>query len=208
MASRWLARVRGHHNESKRAGSGAQDGALDTFARSVDVTALDTHQFVRLLETLHMLGATGAGLGLRALSTETLADVVRAASKEQLHATVRHTELRALLLDEVFRRMTERFVPDRAGNADLVVSWRFTGGHGSGGYDRFQTVIEHGECVSGFDLGRDPDTTITLGAADFIRVATGNASLASMFVTGRVRVKGEYASAVRLSGYFDIPKPG
>ena len=30
---------------------------------------------------------------------------------------------------------------------------------------------------------------------------------AAMFVTGRVKVKGEYAPAVRFSSYFDIPKP-
>jgi hypothetical protein len=29
--------------------------------------------------------------------------------------------------------------------------------------------------------------------------------VATMFVTGRVRVKGEYAPAVRFSSYFDIP---
>lgn len=206
-AARWWQRLRATRPESQRIA--AVDGnALDTFARSIDVTTLDEQQFVRLLETLHMLGTTGSGLHLRDLSTDVLADIVRTASKEQLRAVVLHGELRSLFLDEIFHRMSERFLPAKAHGADLVVSWRFTEGAGDGGYDRFQTVIEQGSCVSGVDLGREPDTTVTLCASDFIRMATGNANVASMFVTGKVRVKGEYAPAVRFSSYFDIPKPG
>lgn len=181
---------------------------LDTFARDIDITALDEHQFVHVLETLHILDATGAGYELSGLSTDLIAEIVRSASKEQLRAIEQHSELRTVFLDEIFRRMSERFRTDKAAEADLVVSWRFTEGGGDGGYDRFQTVIEDGRCVSGADLGREPDTTVTLCAADFIRMATGNANVASMFVTGKVRVKGEYAPAVRFSSYFDIPKPG
>lgn len=56
--------------------------------------------------------------------------------------------------------------------------------------------------VSSVDLARTLDTSITL-SDDFIRPVTA----ATMFVTGRVKVKGEYPPEVRLSGYFDIPKP-
>lgn len=182
--------------------------ALDDFARSIDITALDARQFVRLLETLHMLGSTGSGLQVGDLSTEVLAAIVADSSKDQLLAVVRHDELRPLFLEEIFRRMSERFLPGKAGDADVVISWRFTEGGGAGGYDRFQTVIEDGQCVSGMNLGMEPDTTVTLCASDFIRVATGNTNVASMFLTGRVRIKGEYTPAVRFSSYFDIPNPG
>ena len=181
---------------------------LDTFARNIDITALDEQQLVHVLESLRILDSTGAGYELRGLSTDAIAEIVRSASKEQLRAIEQHVELRTLFLDEIFRRMSERFLTDKGADADLVVSWRFTEGDGDGGYDRFQTVIEDGRCVSGPDLGREPDTTVTLCASDFIRIATGNANVASMFVTGKVRVKGEYAPAVRFSSYFDIPKPG
>jgi putative sterol carrier protein len=42
---------------------------------------------------------------------------------------------------------------------------------------------------------------------DFIRLATGSVAVATMFVTGKVKVKGEYAPAVRFSSYFDLPQP-
>lgn len=180
---------------------------VDAFARQVDLSRLSAEQFIQLLETLHMLGSADAGVHLRALSTETLADVVRRASKEQLRAVAEHSELRMVFLDEIFHRMSDHFLADKARYSSVVVCWRFPGGSGVGGYDRFQTVIEDGRCSSGRDLRREPDTTITIAPDDFFRVATGNAAVAAMFVTGKVRVKGEYAPAVRLSGYFDIPKP-
>ncbi|GAB3480609.1 SCP2 sterol-binding domain-containing protein [Amycolatopsis cihanbeyliensis] len=179
--------------------------AINAFARGVDVGALSADQFVQLIETLHMLGRMGAGVELSSLSTEVLADIVRSASKEQLKAITEHDELRSVFLDEIFRRMSEHFVPERARNVSFVVGWRFTWGDGSAGFDRFQTLIEDGVCVSSADLGHEPDTTITVSAEDFIRMATGGVAMATMFVTGRVRVKGEYAPAMRLSSYFDLP---
>lgn len=180
---------------------------IDALARRLDLAKLSADQFVRVLETLHMLGTAEAGVELRGLSTETLVYVVAKASKEQLRALAAHPELRRVFLEEIFRRMSDHFLPEKARYATCVVNWRFTGGDGNDGFDRFQTVIEGGLCVSGVDLGRDPDTTITVAAEDFFRIATGNAAVATMFVTGKVKVKGEYAPAVRLSSYFDIPKP-
>lgn len=178
---------------------------IDALARRLDLSKLSAEQFIQLLETLLMLGAASAGVEIREMSTETLVDVVNRASKEQLRAVAAHGELRQVFLAEIFRRMSDHFLPEKAKYSSVVVNWRFSGGDGHGGYDRFQTVIEDGLCVSGGDLGREPDTTITMAAEDFFRVATGNAAVATMFVTGKVRVKGEYAPAVRLSGYFDIP---
>jgi putative sterol carrier protein len=141
---------------------------------------------------------------LAALTTQSLVDIVAAATRDQLKALADHPDLRAVFLDEIFRRMSEHLHPARARHVDVVVSWRFP--HNDD-YDRYQTVIEDGRCVSSTDLTRTPDTTITVQVEDFIRMATGNAAVAAMFVTGRVRVKGEYAPAVRLPSYFDIPKP-
>ncbi|HVW44379.1 MAG TPA: SCP2 sterol-binding domain-containing protein [Amycolatopsis sp.] len=180
---------------------------IDALARRLDFGKLSPEQFIRVLETVHMLGLAQAGVELRGLSTETLADVVGRASKDQLRAVAAHPELRRVFLEEIFARMTDHFLAEKARYAACVVTWRFTNGDGDGGFDRFQTVIEDGLCVSGADLGREPDTTITVAAEDFFRIATGNAAVAAMFVTGKIKVSGEYAPAIRLPGYFDIPKP-
>lgn len=181
------------------------ENVLDDLAGAIDVRALSTEQFIHLLETLHILDAAGAGVSVSSISTKTLVRIVRDASKDQIRALGRHAELGPLFVDEIFRRMSEHFLPEKAQYVNLVVGWRIT--NGDDDYHRYQTVIEDGTCVSSTDLGRSPDTTITVAAEDFIRVTTGNAAVAAMFVTGKVKVKGDYAPAVRFSGYFDIPKP-
>ncbi|WP_072475440.1 SCP2 sterol-binding domain-containing protein [Amycolatopsis australiensis] len=180
---------------------------MNAFAEKLVIGNLTPEQFVQVLETLHMLGEAGAGIELSSLATDVLVNVVNRCSRDHLKAIADHPELRAVFLDEIFRRMSEHFLSERARHVSFVVSWRFSEGSGEDGYDRFQTVIEDGVCVSSPELTRTPDTTITLSVDDFIRIATGNAAVAAMFVTGRVKVKGEYAPAVRFSSYFDIPKP-
>jgi hypothetical protein len=183
------------------------ESELDAFARRIDVTTLSTAEFVQLVETLHMLGRCGSGIELTALSTGVLADIVAHASRDQLKALSGHAELRYVFIDEIFRRMSDHVVAEKLRDVCAVVGWRFTEGAGEDGYDRYQTVLEDGSCVSAPDLGRTPDTTLTLSVDDFMRLATGNAAAPTMFVTGRVRLKGDYALAMRLSGYFDIPGP-
>jgi hypothetical protein len=183
----------------------AGESELDAFARRIDVTKLSAGEFVQLVETLHMLGRCGSGIQLTALSTGVLAAIVAQASREQLAALSGHTELRKVFVDEIFRRMSDHVVPEKVRDICAVVGWRFTDGSGDDGYDRYQTVLEDGMCVSAPDLGRDPDITLTLSVDDFMRLATGNAAAPTMFMTGRVKLKGDYALAMRLNGYFDIP---
>lgn len=180
-------------------------GVLDEFAEGLDVSALTPEQFVRLLDTLHMLEDSGAGASLSALSTDVLARVVGRTSKQQLRAIAEHPKLRPVLLREVFRRMAEQLVPERVKYVSLAVAWRFP--DGAGDYERFYTVIEDGVCTWSTRACEHVDTTITVATDDFLRMATGNAAVPAMFVTGKVKIRGDYTPALRFSGYFDLPKP-
>lgn len=190
-----------------RTGPRAAGGELDALATAIDLDKLSAGEFVQLLETLYMLGERRSGIEISGMRTDTLVHLVSTASKEQLKALTEHDALRPFFLEEIFRRMSEHLIQQKARDLSMVVSWRFTEGSGEGGYDRYQTVIEDGLCVSAEDLGRIPDTTVTLSAYDFIRMATGTAAVAPMFITGKVKVKGDYSLAAMFSGYFDIPKP-
>lgn len=177
-----------------------QRAVFDAFARSLDLTKLDPDQFVRLIETMDMLAP--AGVELSALSTETFVWIIARASQSQLDALMEHMQLRGTVLAEVFARMNRHLHPERANGLRAVVHWRFTGGYEEGGFDRYQTVIEDGRCASGIVQDRDPRTP-----ADFLRVATGNASAPLLFIRGRVKVKGDIAFVAGLPNYFDIPQP-
>lgn len=180
---------------------------LDVLASALDPSRLTAEQFVQLLRTLHMLGDADAGVHLSTLSTDSLVRLVSRASKEQLKALARDEILRPFFLDEIFRRMSEQLFSEKVRDISVVVSWRFTNDDVEDGFDRYQMVIEDGEFAAAKDLDRIPDTTVTLSVYDFILMATGNTAFASMFVTGKVKVKGDYSIAALLTTYFDIPKP-
>ncbi|WP_425484475.1 SCP2 sterol-binding domain-containing protein [Haloechinothrix aidingensis] len=185
----------------------AEGGALDSLAGAIDLNKLSAEQFGQLIRTLYMLGETGSGVELSSINTDTFVTLVADASKDQLKVIVDDPVLRTFFIEEILSRMSDHLIEHKARNVSLVVSWRFTDGTDDEEFARYQTVIEDGVCVSGEDLGRLPDTTLTLSAFDFIRMATGSAAVAPMFITGRVKVKGDYSLAAMFSGYFDIPKP-
>jgi len=186
----------------------AREGVdIDAFARAVDPELLDEAQFVQLIDVLDMLGRMGTGIELAKMRTDTFVWFVSRASTTQLEQLMAHTHLRHVVLDEIFRRMGEHLDPDRAATLRAVVHWRFTGGAGDGGYDRFQTHIEAGTCVSGREPTADARVTLTLSPVDFLRAVTGAVNVAMLFVRGKVKVRGDIAFAAGLINYFDLPKP-
>lgn len=180
---------------------------INAFARAVDPTRLDEMQFVQLIDVLDMLGRVGTGIELAAMSTDTFVWFVSRASNLQLEHLMSHRHLRAVVFGEIFRRMSEHLHPIRSATLRAVVHWRFTGGTGDDGFDRFQTIIDGGTCVSADEPTTDPRVTLTLSPTDFLRAVTGSASVAMLFMRGKVKVKGDIALAAGLINYFDLPKP-
>jgi alkyl sulfatase BDS1-like metallo-beta-lactamase superfamily hydrolase len=180
---------------------------IDAFARAVDPQRLDEAQFVQLIDVLDMLGRVGTGIELANMRTDTFVWFVSRASTPQLEQLMAHTHLRHVVFGEIFRRMSEHLDPVRAADLRAVVHWRFTGGTGDGGYDRFQTLIESGTCASGRRPTHDARVTLTLSPVDFLRTVTGTVNVAMLFMRGKVKVRGDIAFAAGLINYFDLPKP-
>ncbi|SDC86173.1 SCP2 sterol-binding domain-containing protein [Actinokineospora iranica] len=180
---------------------------LDGFAEAIDPAKLDPAQFVQLVETLDMLGDAGTGIDLAGMRTETFLRFLARATRAQLDALTTHPHLRHVVFTEVFRRMSDHLAPDRAAGLRAVLHWRFTGGAGEDGYDRFETVIANGRCTSGDEPTDDPRVTITIAPVDFLRAVIGAVSLPMLFLSSKVKVKGDIAFAATLIDYFDLPRP-
>jgi hypothetical protein len=180
---------------------------IDAFARAVDPKRLDEAQFVQLIDVLDMLGRAGTGIELAGMRTDTFVWFVSRASTAQLEQLMAHHHLRHVVFGEIFRRMSEHLDPVRAADLYAVVHWRFTGGAGDGGYDRFQTLIESGACTSARHPTADARVTLTLSPVDFLRAVTGAVNVALLFMRGKVKVRGDIAFAAGLINYFDLPKP-
>ncbi|MGX7823838.1 SCP2 sterol-binding domain-containing protein [Actinokineospora sp. 24-640] len=179
---------------------------IDDFADLIDPSRLTPAQFVELVSVLDMLGSAGAGVDLRGMRTSTFVRFLDRASREQVAALMAHPRLRHVVFTELFDRMAAHLDPARAGGLRAVVHWRFTGGDADDGYDRFETRIRGGACVTGDEPTADPRVTLTVDPVDFLRVVTGSASVPALFLSGRVKAKGDIPFAATLIGCFDLPR--
>jgi hypothetical protein len=186
--------------------AGLAAGTLDVndIVATIDPKEIGKDDFRRLLAALSRVPS----LDLGKVDPAHFANLVSRASKTQLDNVVAERPLRDRLLGEIFGRMGSHIRPDRAKNLHAVVHWRLSGGVGDGGYDRYETVISHGSCTVNREMREKAKVTITIGPADFFKLITHQSTPAVLFVTGKIKVKGDLAFAAGLIGFFDLPKPG
>ncbi|MET8993907.1 SCP2 sterol-binding domain-containing protein [Amycolatopsis sp. NPDC004169] len=188
---------------------GPEAHALDVNAlvEALDPAELRKDDFRRFLKALLALASRAPAFDLSKVEPGRFASLVASASRAQLESVVADRALRERVLDEIFARMGAHIRPDRARDLQAVVHWRLSGGAGEGGYDRYETAISHGSCTVSREMHASPRVTITIAPADFFRLITHQATPAVLFVTGRIKVKGDLAFAAGLIGFFDLPKP-
>jgi putative sterol carrier protein len=135
---------------------------------------------------------------------EQFAAMVKSASKDQLEA-VMAGEQRGKILDEIFSRFPRQFRADRAGATNAVIHWN-VGGRADGGSDTYEVVIADGVCTVSPTPQADPKLSVTVGAVEFLNLITGNANPMMMFMTGKLKAKGDLGLAANIANLFDIPK--
>jgi hypothetical protein len=132
------------------------------------------------------------------------ASLVKSASDEQLNQVL-SGDTRTKVLDEIFRRMPGLFRPERAGNTEAVIHWIITGS-ADGGSDTYELVIANGACALSETPSHEPKLAVTVGPADFLKVVSGNGNPVMMFMTGKLKAKGDLALAANIANLFNIPK--
>ncbi len=120
-------------------------------------------------------------------------------------ADVMAGDKRSAILEEIFRRFPRMFRADRAGDTSAVIHW-VIGGRADGGSDTYQVVIENGACTSSATADRDPKLTLSMGAVEFLKVISGAGNPMMMFMTGKVKAKGDLGLAANIANLFTIPK--
>jgi hypothetical protein len=111
---------------------------------------------------------------------------------------------RTKILDEVFNRMPSLFRPEKAGSTSAVIHWIISGG--PNGSDTYETVIENGACTVTKQPAREPKLAMTMDALTFLKVVSGDGNPMMMFMTGKIKAKGDLGLAANVAKLFDIPK--
>lgn len=124
--------------------------------------------------------------------------------------SVMASDIRDVILDEIFARMPGHVNGRKAAGARITVGFRLTG-RPDGEVDRYvlrlsdgQATVLAGEAADSVDRD-DRDATVTCDAHDFLRLVTGHLSVVSGVLRGQLRVRGDKAAALRLNAAFDIP---
>ncbi|GAA0473992.1 hypothetical protein Ade02nite_74440 [Paractinoplanes deccanensis] len=141
---------------------------------------------------------------LASIGPKEFAQLVKSTPDSKI-AEVMAGENRTKILDEVFNRMPTLFRPEKAGSTQAVIHWVITGGAG-GASDTYETVIENGACTVTNQPARDPKLTMTMDAVTFLKVVSGDGNPMMLFMTGKVKAKGDLGLAANVAKLFDIPK--
>jgi putative sterol carrier protein len=138
------------------------------------------------------------------LDPQQFAQIVKSTPDSQL-ADVMKSDARKSILDAIFARFPTLFRADRAGATNAVIHWNITD-RPDGGADTYELVIANGTCVLSESAEQDPKLTVTVGPVDFLKVVSGNGNPMMMFMTGKLKAKGDLGLAANIANLFDMPK--
>ena len=148
--------------------------------------------------------AAAAVDGLDGADASQLAAMVGEVPDEQLAEGMANPEGRKLVLDEIFRRMSEHADPSRIEGIDAVVHFEITDAPG-GGSDVYEAVIRDGKVEASNEPKEQPKVKITTAPVPFLKLVTGQQSGPVLFMTGKLKLEGDVMFASRMTSFFRIP---
>jgi putative sterol carrier protein len=103
-------------------------------------------------------------------------------------------------VSEIFDQMPGRFRPDRAGSTNAVVQYDIAGEGGG----TWHAVIKDGTCTVKSGPAESPNLTLQVGAQDWIDVSTGKQNPQMLFMSGKLKLKGDMGLAMKLGSMFSM----
>jgi putative sterol carrier protein len=99
---------------------------------------------------------------------------------------------------ETFDAMASRFRPDRAAGTNAVIQYDISGEGGG----TWNAVIKDGTCAVSPGPGTDPNLTLQMSAQDWLDMASGKANGQMLFMSGKLKLKGDMGLAMKLGSMF------
>jgi putative sterol carrier protein len=101
---------------------------------------------------------------------------------------------------EVFDQMSSRFRPDKATGTNAVIQYDITGQGGG----TWHTVIKDGACTVKEGAGPTPSLTLSMSTQDWLDMASGKQSGQMLFMSGKLKLKGDMGLAMKLGSLFQL----
>jgi putative sterol carrier protein len=101
---------------------------------------------------------------------------------------------------ESFEAMPGRFRPDKATGTSAVIQYDI-GGDGGGTWN---AVIKDGTCTVNQGAAPSPNLTLSIAAQDWLDMLTGKQSGQMLFMSGKLKIKGDMGLAMKLGSMFSM----
>jgi putative sterol carrier protein len=101
-------------------------------------------------------------------------------------------------VSEIFQNMPSRFRADKAGGTNATIQYDISGEGGG----TWHAVIKDGACNVNEGAAQNPNLTLQVGAQDWIDVTTGKQNPQMLFMSGKLKLKGDMGLAMKLGSMF------
>jgi putative sterol carrier protein len=99
-----------------------------------------------------------------------------------------------------FDAMPGRFRPDKAGGTSAVIQYDIAGEGGG----TWHAVIKDGACTVNQGAAPNPNLTLSITAQDWLDMLGGKQSGQMLFMSGKLKVKGDMGLAMKLGSMFSM----
>ena len=101
---------------------------------------------------------------------------------------------------ESFDAMPSRFRSDKASGTSAVIQYDISGDGGG----TWNAVIKDGTCTVTPGAASNPNLTLSIGAQDWLDMISGKQSGQMLFMSGKLKVKGDMGLAMKLGSMFSM----
>ena len=101
---------------------------------------------------------------------------------------------------ETFDQMPSRFRADRAAGTNATVQYDISGEGGG----TWNAVIKDGTCSVSAGPAASPNLTLQVGAQDWLDMSTGKQNPQMLFMSGKLKLKGDMGLAMKLGSMFQM----
>jgi putative sterol carrier protein len=101
---------------------------------------------------------------------------------------------------ETFEAMASRFRADKSAGTSAVIQYDVSGEGGG----TWHAVIKDGSCSVKSGPGTSPNLTLQISAQDWLDMLSGKQSGQMLFMSGKLKVKGDMGLAMKLGSMFSM----
>jgi putative sterol carrier protein len=103
-------------------------------------------------------------------------------------------------VQESFAAMPGRFRPDKASGTSATIQYDISGDGGG----TWNAVIKDGACTVNQGAAASPNLTLSISAQDWLDMLSGKQSGQMLFMSGKLKVKGDMGLAMKLGSMFSM----